>query len=91
MPEKGHNKLVKTAVNTGKPYSYPVYLMSVVIGMMHVALSHFRGSRDRKEILLTDSTFFSVQLGWYFTLQDIKILYWCPAGSVLPHGEKVPL
>ena len=23
--------------------------------------------------------------------RDIKILGWCPAGSVLPHGEKVPL
>ena len=23
--------------------------------------------------------------------QDIKILGWCPAGSVLPDGEKVPL
>ena len=23
--------------------------------------------------------------------QDIKILGWCPAGPVLPHGEKVPL
>ena len=23
--------------------------------------------------------------------QDIEILGWCPAGSVLPHGEKVPL
>ena len=24
-------------------------------------------------------------------LQDIKILACCPAGPVLPHGEKVPL
>ena len=23
--------------------------------------------------------------------QDITILGWCPAGPVLPHGEKVPL
>ena len=23
--------------------------------------------------------------------RDIKILSWCPAGPVLPHGEKVPL
>ena len=23
--------------------------------------------------------------------QDIEILGWCPAGTVLPHGEKVPL
>ena len=23
--------------------------------------------------------------------QDIEILDWCPAGSVLPHGVKVPL
>ena len=23
--------------------------------------------------------------------QDIEILCWCPAGSVLPHGKKVPL
>ena len=23
--------------------------------------------------------------------QDIKILHWCPAKPVLPHGEKVPL
>ena len=23
--------------------------------------------------------------------QDLKILGWCPAGPVLPHGEKVPL
>ena len=23
--------------------------------------------------------------------RDIKILGWCPAGPVLPHGEKVPL
>ena len=23
--------------------------------------------------------------------RDNKILGWCPAGSVLPHGEKVPL
>ena len=23
--------------------------------------------------------------------QDIEILGWCPAGPVLPHGEKVPL
>ena len=23
--------------------------------------------------------------------QDFEILGWCPAGSVLPHGEKVPL
>ena len=23
--------------------------------------------------------------------QDFEILGWCPAGPVLPHGEKVPL
>ena len=23
--------------------------------------------------------------------ETFKILGWCPAGSVLPHGEKVPL
>ena len=23
--------------------------------------------------------------------QDIEILGWCPAGPVLPHGDKVPL
>ena len=23
--------------------------------------------------------------------RDIEILGWCPAGQVLPHGEKVPL
>ena len=23
--------------------------------------------------------------------QDIKILGWCPAGPVFPHGEKVPV
>ena len=23
--------------------------------------------------------------------QDIEILGWCPTGSVLPHGQKVPL
>ena len=27
---------------------------------------------------------------WRFP-QDIEILGWCPAGPVLPHGEKVPL
>ena len=27
----------------------------------------------------------------YFFPLDIKILGWCPAGPVLPHGEKVPL
>ena len=26
-----------------------------------------------------------------FLSQDIEILGWCPVGSVLPHGEKVPL
>ena len=29
---------------------------------------------------------------WYILLcsSDIEILGWCPAGTVLPHGEKVP-
>ena len=26
-----------------------------------------------------------------FIPETFKILGWCPAGSVLPHGEKVPL
>ena len=26
-----------------------------------------------------------------FFPETFKILGWCPAGSVLPHGEKVPL
>ena len=26
-----------------------------------------------------------------YTFRDIEILGWCPAGPVLPHGEKVAL
>ena len=63
LPEKGHYKLVKTAFNTGKLYSYLVYLMRVVIGMMHLVLSHFRDSRHCKEILLTDSYFLQCAVG----------------------------
>ena len=40
----------------------------------------------------------SLQLGIFLELslelllsQDIEILGWCPAGSVLAHGEKAPL
>ena len=28
---------------------------------------------------------------YYVYHETFKILGWCPAGSVLPHGEKVPL
>ena len=28
---------------------------------------------------------------YIYSPQDFEILGWCPAGTVLPHGEKVPL
>ena len=35
--------------------------------------------------------FFNTTHAHMFNLETFKILGWCPAGSVLPHGEKVPL
>ena len=35
--------------------------------------------------------FYSSKEAILFNPETFKILGWCPAGSVLPHGEKVPL
>ena len=36
-------------------------------------------------------TFIIPRTAGTFILKTFEILGWCPAGSVLPHGEKVPL
>ena len=35
--------------------------------------------------------YFQEKLLKHFYTRDIEILGWCPAGPVLPHGQKVPL
>ena len=49
---------------------------------------------ERKQFLLILGHAITVHKSQGSTLaypRDIEILGWCPVGSVLPHGEKVPL
>ena len=49
---------------------------------------------ERKQFLLILGHTITVHKSQGSTLaypRDIEILGWCPVGSVLPHGEKVPL
>ena len=41
--------------------------------------------------LLSETVASQLQLSFSCSNSVIEILGWCPAGPVLPHGEKVPL
>ena len=48
-------------------------------------------SSEKSALHLMYITFRECLFSLIKSLRDIKILGWCPAESVLPHGEKVPL
>ena len=51
--------------------------------------------KDDHHLTTFITTWDAIIIEWHhwaiFIPETFKILGWCPAGSVLPHGEKVPL
>ena len=63
---------------------------------MNMAIENTPLKKKASNLVTCDSDSAKTQVDWTWSnvnvrAGDIEILGWCPAGSVLPHGGKVPL